>query len=128
MTYKNSILLGTIGGYRDRFHQYQIDRSFKERLKIAKTIPRTDGVEPVYPQDLGHDRSGTQLLKDSGLVVSAVNVNVKGENKFRDGSFTNPDPTVRQDAIRYVKAVMDLASELGSVPSSRPVPTDQTSR
>ena len=55
MATKNSILLGTLGKYSDRFHTYQPEKSFSERLEVAKSIPRTDGVEPVYPQDLGHN-------------------------------------------------------------------------
>ncbi|MEP4769572.1 MAG: sugar phosphate isomerase/epimerase family protein [Roseibium sp.] len=114
MSYKNSILLGTIGGYRDRFHQYQVDRSFEERLDIAKTIPRTDGIEPVYPQDLGHDGSGVAALKKSGLAVSAVNVNIKSENKYRDGSFTHRDAGIRADAVQYIKSAMDIAADIGA--------------
>lgn len=114
MSYKNSILLGTIGAYRDRFHVYQEPRSFEERLDIAKTIPRTHGVEPVYPQDLGADGSGAKTMKESGLAVSAVNVNVKSETKFRNGAFTNSDAGVRKESVQYVKAGMDLAAELGT--------------
>ncbi|PLW75373.1 sugar phosphate isomerase/epimerase family protein [Cohaesibacter celericrescens] len=112
MSYKNSILLGTIGAYNDRFHQFQKPRTFEERLEIAKTIPRTDGVEPVYPQDLGHKGEGVKALKASGLAVSAVNVNVKTEAPFINGSFTNPDPEVRAKAVQYVKTSMDLAADL----------------
>ncbi|MBL6946067.1 MAG: TIM barrel protein [Rhodospirillales bacterium] len=114
MSYKNSILMGTIGGYRDRFHQYQIDRSFEERLEIAKTIPRTHGVEPVFPQDLGHNGSGVAPMKESGLAVSAVNVNVKSEEKFINGSFTNRDAGIRKEAVAYVTKSMDLAAEFGA--------------
>ena len=112
MSYKNSILLGTIGGYRDRFHQFQADRSFEERLDIAKKIPRAHGVEPVYPQDLGADGAGVKTLQQSGLAVSAVNVNVKTEDKFRNGSFTNPDAGIRKDSVQYLKTAMDLAADL----------------
>ncbi|WP_372803321.1 sugar phosphate isomerase/epimerase family protein [Paracoccus seriniphilus] len=114
MSYKNSILMGTIGGYRDRFHQFQPDRSFAERLDIARTIPRTHGIEPVYPQDLGADGSATKAVKDSGLAVSAVNVNVKTEGKFKDGSFTSPDAGLRRESVQYLKTAMDLAADLGS--------------
>ena len=114
MTYKNSILLGTIGAYRDRFHQYQVSRSFEQRLDIAKTIPRTHGVEPVYPQDLGANGSGVPAMKASGLKVSAVNVNVKSESKFRNGSVTSPDAGIRSEAIQYLKIAMDIAADLGA--------------
>lgn len=114
MAYKNSILLGTIGGYKDRFHQFQADRSLEERLDIAKTIPRTDGVEPVYPQDLGRDGAGVKTVKDSGLGVSAVNVNIKTESKFKDGSFTHRDAGIRAETVQYIKTAMDMAADLGT--------------
>ncbi|RVT81805.1 sugar phosphate isomerase/epimerase [Rhodobacteraceae bacterium CCMM004] len=114
MATKNSILLGTLGKYADRFHTYQPARSFAERLEIAATIPRTDGVEPVYPQDLGHEGDHAGLLKDSGLAVSAVNVNLKGEDLFRAGSFTNPDAGVRRQAVDYMKRAMDLSADFGA--------------
>lgn len=114
MTYKNSILLGTLGLYRDRFHQYQPNRDLAERLEIAKSIPRTHGVEPVYPQDLGKDGAGTKVMKESGLVVSAVNVNIKTEPKFRDGSFTSQDAGIRKETVQYITTAMDLAAELGA--------------
>lgn len=112
MPIRNSILLGTLGRYADRFHQYQEPRSLEARLEIAKTIPRTHGVEPVYPQDLGHKGESVQAVKNSGLAVSAVNVNVKGEDVFRNGSFTNPDAAVRRRAVDYLKTAMDMAADL----------------
>ena len=114
MATKNSILLGTLGRYSDRFHTYQPDRTLAERLEIAKTIPRTDGVEPVYPQDLGHEGEHAGLVEESGLAVSAVNVNLKGEDVFRAGSFTNPDAGVRRTAIDYMTRAMDLSKRFGA--------------
>ncbi|MEO9823151.1 MAG: sugar phosphate isomerase/epimerase [Paracoccaceae bacterium] len=109
MVYKNSILMGTIGGYHDRFHQFMPARSFEERLEAAKTIPRTDGIEPVYPQDLGHDGEKIKTVQESGLAVSAVNVNIKSEAMFKHGSFTNRDAGVRAQTVAYIKAAMDHA-------------------
>ncbi len=114
MATKNSILLGTLGKYSDRFHTYQPARSFAERLEISKTIARADGVEPVYPQDLGHEGENAGLLKDSGLPVSAVNVNLKGEDLFRAGSFTNPDAGIRRVAVDYMKRAMDMSADFGA--------------
>lgn len=112
MPIRNSILLGTLGRYADRFHQYQEPRSLEARLDIARTIPRTHGVEPVYPQDLGHKGESVQAVKNSGFAVSAVNVNVKGEDVFRNGSFTNPDAAVRRHSVDYLKTAMDMAADL----------------
>lgn len=114
MAYKNSILMGTIGGYRDRFHQFMPPKTFAERLEIAKTIPRTHGIEPVFPQDLGSNGEMLQAVKDSGFAVSAVNVNIKGEDKFREGSFTHTDPAIRAETVAYIKKAMDMAVELGA--------------
>lgn len=114
MAIRNSILLGTLGRYADRFHEYQKPRSLAERLEVARTIPRTHGVEPVYPQDLGHKGEEVQTVKNSGFAVSAVNVNVKGEDVFRNGSFTNPDPAVRRRAVEYLTTAMDMAADLGT--------------
>jgi xylose isomerase len=114
MAIRNSILLGTLGRYTDRFHEYQPARNLEERLGLSQKIPLTHGVEPVYPQDLGHGGEAVALVKASGLAVSAVNVNVKGENKFRFGSFTNPDATIRAESVSYLKTAMDLAADLGA--------------
>jgi xylose isomerase len=114
MAIKNSILLGTLGKYSDRFHTYQPERTLEKRLEIARNIPRTHGVEPVYPQDIGHQGQNLQLIKSSGLAVSAVNVNLKGEDLFRLGSITSPDPEVRAAALRYMTTAMDIAAELGT--------------
>lgn len=92
MTVENAILLGTLGRYHDRFHVYQPERSLAERLEIAAAIPRTDGVEPVFPQDLGHNGEGVEPVRRSGLAVSAVNVNVKGEASFRTAPSPAPTP------------------------------------
>ena len=114
MATKNSILLGTLGKYSDRFHTYQSEKSFSERLEVAKSIPRTDGVEPVYPQDLGHNGENVQILKDSGHKVSAINVNLKGEDLFRAGSFTNPDASIRKKSVEYMKKAIDISTEFNA--------------
>lgn len=114
MPYRNSILLGTLGRYADRFHTFQPPRSLEQRLEMARDIPRAHGVEPVYPQDLGHDGEHAALVRAAGLPVSAVNVNLKGEDLFRLGSVTAPDPEVRATATRYLTTAMDLAAELGT--------------
>ena len=112
MYVKNSILLGTLGRYSDRFHEYQSSRTLKDRLELAATIPGAHGVEPVYPQDIGHGGEQVELIKNADLPVSAVNVNIKGEAEFKYGAFTNPDKTVRDKTVLYLKMAMDIAVDL----------------
>jgi xylose isomerase len=111
---RNSVLMGTLGRYADRFHTYQPARDYAERIEIAKRIPGADGIEPVYPQDLGHDGENLALTKASGMAVSAVNVNIKGEDVFRAGALTNPDSGIRRRTVDYLKRGMDYAAELGT--------------
>jgi xylose isomerase len=66
----------------------------------------------VYPSDFGDVRESVALIKDSGLPVSAVNLNVKSADKWQPGSFTATDPQLRADAVADLKIVIDLAAEL----------------
>ena len=112
MQVKNSILLGTLGRYSDRFHEFQAFKSLEERLELSTSISRAHGVEPVYPQDIGHEGEQLELIKKADLPVSAVNVNVKGEAEFKYGAFTNPDKAVRDKTVTYLKTAMDIAVDL----------------
>jgi xylose isomerase len=114
MTYQNAVLLGTLGRFSDRFHEYQPAKTLSERLELAVQIPRVHGIEPVYPQDLGANGEQLGLIQDCGLAVSAVNVNLKGEAVFRYGSLTSPDASVRTRALEYLTTAMDLAAELNT--------------
>lgn len=114
MNVKNSILLGTLGRYSDRFHTFQTDKSLAQRLELAARIPRAHGVEPVYPQDIGHQGEQLELIKNAELPVSAVNVNIKSEADFKYGAFTNPDKAIRKKTVSYLKTAMDIAVDLGT--------------
>jgi xylose isomerase len=114
MLLKNSIIVPILGRYADRFHEYQPAQSFFDNLKTAASIPGIDGLEVVYPQDFADPKESIKAIKDTGLEVSAVNVNVKGEAKYRKGAFTNPDAAIRAEAVQYMKTAMDLAAGLGA--------------
>lgn len=114
MKLKHAVMLGMIGRMADRFHEYVPAKTLADRLEMIRKIPGADGIEVVYPQDLGANKERAQVVKDSGLTVSAVNVNVKGEDKWRTGSLTSPDPHLRAEAVDYIKTAMDLAAEFGA--------------
>jgi len=105
---------GMLGRIFDRFHEYQPARTFREQLEMVKQVRGAEGIEVVYPSDFADVDESVKLIKDSGLEVSAVNLNVKAHDKWQAGSFTSPDPQLRREAVWDLKAALDLAAELGS--------------
>ena len=114
MEIRHSVMPGMLGRIFDRFHEYQPARTFREQLEMVKQVRGAAGIEAVYPSDFADVNESVKLIKDSGLEVSAVNLNVKAHDKWQAGSFTSPDPQLRREAVRDLKIALDLAAELGS--------------
>ncbi len=114
MAIKHALMVGMMGKVSDRFHEYQSSRDLRERLDMARQVTNADGIEIVYPSEFYHRNETLKLLKESGLKISAVNLNVKQEKRWQQGSFTNPDPEIRRQAVQEMKIAMDLAAELGT--------------
>jgi xylose isomerase len=105
---------GMLGRIFDRFHEYQPARTFREQLEMVKQVRGAEGIEVVYPSDFADVDESVKLIRDSGLAISAVNLNVKAHDKWQTGSFTSPDPQLRREAVQDLKTALDLAAELGS--------------
>ena len=114
MRVKHAVMIGLLGQQRDRFHTYTEPRPLTERLEMLRRIPGCQGIEVVYPAEFRDLEAGASQVRSSGWPVSAVNLNVKGDAKWRNGSFTATDVAIRADAVRDLKVCMDLAAELGS--------------
>jgi xylose isomerase len=112
MKLKHSVMVGLMGRQADRFHEYQPSRDLAERLEMVKRVRGVDGVEVVYPNDFVDPSQAVVAIRDSGLPVSAVNLNVKSAAKWQPGSFTATDPRLRADAVADLKVAIDLAVEL----------------
>lgn len=114
MAIKHALMVGMMGRVADRFHEYQPARDLIGRLELAKQVTNADGIEIVYPSEFADMAETVRILKESGLTISAVNLNVKQQKRWQRGSFTNPDPTIRRQAVEEMKVAMDLAAELGT--------------
>lgn len=110
--WKYCVNSGFFGRRRDRFTEYQPARSLEEKFELIKRIDGIDGVELKYPFDLNDLNQAKQLLDDSGLVCSAVNVDIKDANYFRFGALSARSADARQRAISLLKEAMDIAVEL----------------
>ncbi len=112
---RHAVMVGLMGRHADRFHEYHPARSLPERLEDVRQVPGADGIEIVYPQDFGDEVEATvRQVRESGLPVSAVNLNVKTEKIWQEGSFTAPKPEVRAKAVANLKTAMDLAAAFGT--------------
>lgn len=113
MEHKYSIITGFMGKVKDRFIDYQPTRTMEEMVAMAAKVKGCKGLEVVYPQNFTDPVKVKRLLDDFGLGVSTVNLNTKGEEIFRFGSFTNPDSKARRMATKMLKEAMDAAHILG---------------
>lgn len=113
MKRKYSIITGFMGSVRDRFINYQPAREMEEMVEMASRVKGCSGLEVVYPQNFTDPVKVKKILDNYGLEVSTVNLNVKGEDCFRFGSFSSPYKESRKKAIEMLKTSMDAAAELG---------------
>ena len=114
MKMQHCVQVGILGRYADRFTEYQPSRSLTERIAAVAEIPGASGAELVYPFDFEDPAETQKLVTDANLVVAAVNLNVKTDPVWRYGSFTAPDPAVRDRAVTDLKTAMDLSADLGA--------------
>jgi xylose isomerase len=98
-----------MGKLQDRFATYGVERNFEQMVEACADIPRTSGIECVYPQQVKDPVKGKQILDNYGLKCAALNVNLKGEPKFLYGSITSPNPETRSEAVQYIKTGLDIA-------------------
>jgi len=114
MKIKHAVMTGYLGRVADKFHEYHSARDIDERILCAKNIANADGIEIVYPAEFVNFNETVRLIKENGLAISAINLNVKSEKQWENGSFTNPNPTIRKEAVQELKRAMDIAYELGT--------------
>jgi len=114
MKLRHSIMVGILDRYADRFTEFQPPVPLEERMRQAADLDGAGGVELVYPVDVGDLERVKPLVAESGLVVSAVNLNIKSDPRWRNGSFTNPDVAVRREAVEWLTKAMDAAADLGT--------------
>ena len=99
MQIKHSAMVALLDKQADRFHTYTKARSLSERLDLLQQVPACDGIEVVYPGEFRDVEAGVKAIKASGWPISALNLNLKGDAHWRNGSFTSIDPAIRARAV-----------------------------
>ncbi len=111
---KNSLITSYLSKTQDRFHEYNAERTLRERIEAAGRIEGISGVEVVHHYEAEDPAELRKLLDANGLEISAINANVKADPDFRDGGLTSTDPGVRAKAVRFIKDAKDFAKAVGA--------------
>jgi len=111
---KFSIITSFLGKTKDRFHEYNENRSLDAKFQMVSEIQGVDGVEVVYPYEVNDPDLLRTLLDKYNLNISAINVNVKAEPEFRNGGLTSTEKSVREKALQFIKGAKEFAKEVGA--------------
>jgi xylose isomerase len=111
---KFALITGFVSKTKDRFHEYNEEKSLAERLEMVSQMEGMSGVEVVFPYEVNDAASLKSLLIKYNLGIAAVNVNVKAEPEFRNGGLTSTDPAVRRKAVQFIRDAKDFAQAVGA--------------
>lgn len=111
MPWKFTANAGFYGRRRDRFTEYQPDRTLEQKLDLVAQTEGITGVELKYPTDFADIPKVRSLLDQHGLSLSAVNVDIKDAAHFRYGALSARDPEARKKTIALLTEGMDIAAE-----------------
>ena len=64
---KYACITGFMGQIQDRFATYGTPRNFEQMVAACAQIPRTTGIECVYPQQITDPVAGKKILDNYGM-------------------------------------------------------------
>tara|TARA_B100000700_G_C14507089_1_gene606850 strand:- start:41 stop:472 length:432 start_codon:yes stop_codon:yes gene_type:complete len=105
MATKNSILLGTLGKYSDRFHTYQPEKSFRERLDVANSI--CSGEWPTETIDCLAEHAINLHIKDYQFKLDPYGVGFCIEGAPMDNGLTNIQNLLSKFMYREISAIYE---------------------
>lgn len=97
-----------VAGYKDRL-------TLEQQFEAAARINGFAGVALDYPYQFSNPDEVKPLLQRTGLSFVTLELGLYPDRKWKDGTYTAPDPGIRRDAIEMSKKALDVAVELGAV-------------
>ncbi|WED25780.1 sugar phosphate isomerase/epimerase [Vibrio sp. DW001] len=99
-------------------HRYWPEQASKptvaQMIERAGTVKGLTHLDLNYPQHITSDIETTkQQIESAGLQVNGIQMRWD-DPRFKIGAFTNPDPTIRRDAIELTKKGIDAGREFGT--------------
>ena len=114
MEWKFTANASFFGCVRNRFVQYQPNRTLAEKFQLVASVDGVEGIELKYPFDFEDISLVKELAERHELLIPAINVDTKDVNHFRYGALSGRSPEARAHAASLLKEAMDLAPELGA--------------
>jgi L-rhamnose isomerase/sugar isomerase len=110
------------GNSGTRFHVFPwpgAARTVHERIADAALVHRLTGACPTVAIHIPWDRVDDWdalrgFVEEEGLRIGAVNANLFQEDAFRLGSFCNPDPGARRQALDHCLECLEIARRIDS--------------
>ncbi len=95
----------------DRFVRdgYRAPVSFDEQLEMAARVKGLTGIAFDYPTQFLDPVMMKQKLDSLGLKMGMLEIDMYSEAKWKYGSLTSADPSVRREAMALVKRGLDAA-------------------
>ncbi|MCK4240179.1 MAG: sugar phosphate isomerase/epimerase [Candidatus Atribacteria bacterium] len=111
---KQAAISSFLSKTKDRFHEYNEDKTLEERFKIVSEIEGMDGMELVFPYEVNNSDELKILTAKYKINIAAINVNVKAEPEFRNGGLTSNKKEIRAKAVQFIKDAKDFAKKVGA--------------
>ena len=111
---KQAVISSFLSKTKDRFHEYNEDKTLEERFKMVSEIEGMDGMELVFPYEVSNSDELKTLTSKYKINIAAINVNVKAEPEFKNGGLTSNKKEIRAKAVQFIKDAKDFAKEVGA--------------
>jgi len=100
----------------DRFNiaGYRAQMSLEEQFEAASKIQGLGGTGLDYPYQFNDTAVVKPLLEKYGLKFVTLEIGLYPDKKWKNGTFTSPDPGIRREAIEMSKKALDVAAELNA--------------
>jgi xylose isomerase len=97
-----------VAGYREPY-------SLEQQFEAAARIQGLEGTGLDYPYQFTNADQVRPLLNKSGLEFVTLEIGLYPDKKWKDGTYSAPDPGVRREAVAMSKKALEVAAELGAV-------------
>ncbi|TFG61575.1 MAG: hypothetical protein E4H36_10125 [Spirochaetales bacterium] len=100
----------------DRFNPagYKKSMTLAEQVTAARGVKDLTGIALDYPYQFAKAEEVKPLLEKTGFSLVTLEIGLYPDSKWKDGTYTAPDPGIRREAIDMSKKALDMAAVLGA--------------